>query len=304
MYQLKKCNLCKGKSLFTLYSQSISHNKPWSDFIEKRNFPLLIEGKLCRSCGWIFKDTVFNSDELNQLYNFEDERVSLEAELLADKNSKYRGGRIFQTVAPWLASAGTVLDVGGRNGELMETFLEKGFGVSVLDMDAGSPIASQMLKIRSPFLDWKTDTYDLITMSHVLEHTESPGEFLIHARTLLKEGGLIFVEVPSELITCLIKRHVGDHRHLSYFTRQTLRAHIKSSGFDCLSCELLIDVVGSKIPLLRAVARKSQDDSIIGPLRPSKGAFLRSVLEVFHPLPWLSRLFKDRSLKSIGTPKT
>tara|TARA_B110000971_G_C19607799_1_gene318993 strand:- start:65 stop:433 length:369 start_codon:yes stop_codon:yes gene_type:complete len=91
MYQLKKCNLCKGKSLFTLYSQSISHNKPWSDFIEKRNFPLLIEGKLCRSCGWIFKDSVFNSDELNQLYNFEDERVSLEAELLADKTSKYRG---------------------------------------------------------------------------------------------------------------------------------------------------------------------------------------------------------------------
>ena len=300
MRQLTECNLCKGNSLFTLYSQTISYNNPWSEFIEERNFPLLIEGKICLSCGWIFKNLVYDSEELARLYNFKEEGLSAEAELMGDKNAKYRGLRIFQTVEPWLSSAGNVLDVGGRNGELMETFLEKGFKVSVLDMDAGRPISPQMLKIRSPFLAWDADMYDLITMSHVLEHTESPGAFLDHARKLLKEDGIIFIEVPSELFTCLIKRHVGDHRHLSYFTRETLRAYLKSSGFDCLSCELLIDVVGSKIPLLRAVARKVEDVGIMEPLTPGKSAFFRSIADVLHPLPWFSRIFRNASFGRSG----
>jgi hypothetical protein len=211
MLKLKKCNLCTGKSFYTLYSQSVDYKMPWSDFIEEKEFPLLIEGKLCYSCSWMFKDLVFDSNKLNQLYNFEDDKVSLEAELLADKNSKYRGKRIFQTVAPWLSSTGTVLDVRGRN--------------------------------------------------------------------------------------C-------DHRHLSYFTRQTLRAYIKSSRFECLTCDLLIDFIGSKILLLRAAASKSKDHGIIEQLQSDRGAFIRSVLEVLHPSPWLSRIFKDTSVESIGTLKT
>jgi hypothetical protein len=303
MYELKECNLCKGKSLLTIYSQNIDYKQPWFKFIEPCNFPLLIEGKLCRSCGWIFKNFVYDSDELSRLYNFDENVISAEAEILADKNAKYRGLRIFQTVEPWLPSEGKVLDVGGRNGELMQTILEKGFKVTVLDMDAGSPISPLILKIRSPFLAWNEDKYDLVTMSHVLEHTESPGDFLVHARKLMKKDGIIFIEVPSELITCLIKRHVGDHRHLSYFTRETLRAYLKSSGFNCLSCKLLVDVVGSKIPIIRAVARKIENKDIPVPFNPDKYSLFRSIADLLHPLPYYSRLFRFAPFEILGKSK-
>ena len=290
MYHLTECSLCKGNSFFTLYSETVAYQKPWSDFLDVKNFPLTMRGKVCRSCGWIFKDPVYDIDELARLYNLKEETVSAEAGLLADKNASYRGQRIFQSVEPWLLSVGKVLDVGGRNGELMQTFLERGFDVSVLDMDAGKPISPRISKIRSPFLEWNVQRYDLITMSHVLEHTESPGAFLAHAGRLLKEDGLLFIEVPSELLTCLIKRHVGDHRHLCYFTKETLKAYLAMSGYECLSCKLLVDLVGSRIPLLRAVAKKGRADATISTYRATRGAFIRSVAEVFHPLPWLSRV--------------
>ena len=292
MYHLTECNLCKGKSFFILYSQSIGYNKPWSVFLEKSFFPLTIRGKLCLSCGWIFKELAYDSEELASLYNMRADSLSVEAEMLADINARYRGQRIFQTVEPWLLSVGHVLDVGGRNGELMQDFIEKGFKVSVLDMDAGNPISRQMIKIRSSFLAWNENTYDLITMSHVLEHTASPGEFLLHARKLLKEDGILFIEVPSELCTCLIKRHVGDHRHLCYFTRETLRGYLDSSGFECVSCKLLVDLVGSKIPLIRAVAKKAVNNDTLGLLHPSRSAVFRSLEDVLHPITWFSRIFR------------
>ncbi len=289
MFRLTECRLCKGRSLFTLYRQTIDYSSPWTEFLERSNFPLTVQGKICTSCGWIFKDIGYDAEELARLYNLEEEAASAEAEMLAGENAKYRGLRIFQTVEPWLPSTGKILDVGGRNGELMQTFLERGFEVSVLDMDAGHPASPGISKIRAPFLAWDANGFDLLTMSHVLEHTESPGGFLSHARQLLKEDGLVFVEVPSELLTCLIRRHVGDHRHLCYFTRETLNAFLEIAGFECLSCKLLVDLVGSRIPLLRAVARK-EGGAPIGTFRAKRGALIRSLSDVLHPLPWLARV--------------
>ena len=273
----------------TLYSQELPWQEPWSHFIDRTQFPLKPQCKLCLHCGWIFKTPVYEPNELARLYNLDEPVLSLEAETLADRNAHYRGSRIYQTLIPYRDQPGRILDVGGRNGELMMTFLKKGYEVCVLDMDAGQPVDSKIMKIRSPFMDWTDGRYDVIAMSHVLEHTESPGKFLSHAHSLLAADGLVFIEVPSELFTCLLKRHVGDHRHLSYFTRATLRAYLERSGFKCLSCNLLLDVVGSEIPLLRAVGRK-QADAVVSRVPSDWTGLLRSLSDILHPLPLLSRI--------------
>jgi hypothetical protein len=291
VYHLNQCNLCSSNSLSTLYSQELPWQAPWSDFIERSQFPLKQQCKLCLRCGWIFKTPVYEPNELARLYNLDEPVLSLEAETMADRNAHYRGSRIYQTLLPYRHQPGRILDVGGRNGELMTTFLKAGYEVCVLDMDAGKPIDSKIVKIRSPFLECTDGRYDVIAMSHVLEHTETPGAFLKHAHSLLATDGLIFIEVPSELLTCLIKRHVGDHRHLSYFTRATLRAYIERSGFKCLSCNLLVDVVGSEIPLLRAVGRK-REGTVVSRGAPDSTGLVRSLLDIFHPLPLLTRFLQ------------
>lgn len=264
MYRITQCQLCSGRSFVNLYARPITYVHPWRDFIDQGAFPFVINGKLCARCGWIFKDIAFTADELNRLYNAASPAASLEAEAFADKNAEYRSIRIFETVQPWLPSRGRILDVGGRRGELMCAFVERGYDVTVIDMDGGAAISPRIRKVQAPFTSFDDARYDLVSMSHVLEHVTSPSDFLAHAKKLLAPNGLLFIEVPSELLTCLVKRHVGDHRHLCYFTKQTLGRFIESAGLECLSCRLLVDMVGNDIPLLRAVARKSLS------LRPAK----------------------------------
>src|SRR6266568_3675558 len=83
MFRLTECRLCKGRSLFTLYRQTIDYSSPWTEFLERSNFPLTVQGKICTSCGWIFKDIGYDAEELARLYNLEEEAASAEAEMLA-----------------------------------------------------------------------------------------------------------------------------------------------------------------------------------------------------------------------------
>jgi|GEM_PF-4846294 len=287
MREIIACKLCANTGLFTLYRKTIPYSKPWSNFITSERFPVRVRGDICSACGWIFKNPTYESDELNRLYNLASPTISEEAEQVAAQNSELRGEELFLSLQPWLNSiSGSILDVGGRNGELMGAFVRNRYSVSVLDMDGGEPTVPSIRKIRLPFLNYCGEQYDVVCMLHVLEHTESPREFLTHAHNILKENGLLFIEVPSELLTPLVLRHVGDHRHLGYFTRQTLRGFLESSGFKCLSCNLQIGFVGSSLPVLKAVARKSL---ITGTWKPRRFMALRSLAEAFHPMPLFVR---------------
>jgi SAM-dependent methyltransferase len=62
------------------------------------------------------------------------------------------------------------------------------------------------------------NAYDLLVMSHVLEHGAKPDEFLRTAMDCLKPGGVIFIEVPC-------KDHEfkeEDEPHLVFFDKQSM----------------------------------------------------------------------------------
>jgi hypothetical protein len=195
---------------------------------------------------------------------------------------------MLRTVEPWLSQPpGRAVDVGGRRGELMGAFLERGFRVHVLDMAEGEPLLSQVTKSRSGFLDWcQYGSADLIVMSHVLEHTDKPAAFLNHARSILAPHGLLYVEVPFEVLTPLARRHIGDHRHVGYFTRTTLTGFLRLAGFVVLSCTLSVDLVGAPIPILRAVARAGD---VCTDWRPGRFSLFQSLSEALHPLAFAAR---------------
>jgi len=290
MRTLERCNLCGSQSLTTLYSKVFDNRSPWSEFILPEDFPITVRGVLCRSCGWVFQNPAYDEGELDRLYSPQGEEPSAEAKALATQNAGIRGRRIFTTLEPWLrANKGRVLDVGGRNGELMGTFVQHGYQVSVLDMDGGVPVSPEITKIRSPFLSWEKEQFDIIIMSHVLEHTDNPLSFLLHAKKLLVESGLLFVEVPFELLTPLLLRHVGDHRHLGYFSKTTLRAFLEKSGFTCLHCAPLVDVVGAPIPIIRVAARNSNSDGYVR-WTPPRFMAIESLAAMFNHVLWMSRV--------------
>ena len=75
--------------------------------------------------------------------------------------------------------------------------------------------------------------YDLVVMSHVLEHFPRPRHFIEKYTNSLMPGGALFIEVP-----CLDHKHKTIHEpHLVFFDKKSMGALLKESGYSdvCLS---------------------------------------------------------------------
>jgi len=80
-------------------------------------------------------------------------------------------------------------------------------------------------------------SYDVVTMWHVLEHVPSPKATLEAVRRLLRPGGRVMVIGPR--LDSLGARWFGPYwygvelpRHLTHFTKATLRRHIEAAGLE------------------------------------------------------------------------
>ena len=61
--------------------------------------------------------------------------------------------------------------------------------------------------------------FDLVTISHVLEHLTDPYEAMDLFASILKPGGLLLVDIPNEVR--MLQRGFQAKGHLSYFTKET-----------------------------------------------------------------------------------
>jgi 2-polyprenyl-3-methyl-5-hydroxy-6-metoxy-1,4-benzoquinol methylase len=75
------------------------------------------------------------------------------------------------------------------------------------------------------------ETYDAITLNHVLEHLHYPLTSLGHLNRLLKMGGFLIVEVPDIETTQHSPVNRFHYAHVYNFNHDTLRAMLEKSGF-------------------------------------------------------------------------
>lgn len=292
MKTIISCDLCGARSFHALFAQRIDHKAPWSSFIGVNFFPLRIGAKLCRHCGWLFLDPTYDGAELEKLYaHADDGRLVAGGTAGVSATDYQRCQAIRRSLESWLPPGrARVLDVGGGVGELVQCFAADGHEVTVIDMSDAPASIPGIGRVRVPFLEWSGGEFDVVVMSHVLEHTASPSGFLKHAKSMMAKDGLLFIEVPFELLTPLIRRHIGDHRHLGFFSTVTLRGFIDKAGLTCLSCYLTVSRVGDTvIPVIRAVARRQRDTMTASAWRPSAFMMMRSLITALHPLPWFIR---------------
>lgn len=291
MRAVASCDLCGAGTFHTLFTQQLDYISPWSSFIERKSFPLRVGAKLCDRCGWLFLDPTYDGAELEKLYVVDGSRLPSDGTAAVAATDQQRCQAIRRTLEPWL-SAGhlRLLDVGGGSGELVQCFAADGHEVTVVDMSNAPAGGPGITRVSVPFLSWSGGGFDVVIMSHVLEHTISPSGFLGHAQSMMAKDGLLFIEVPFELLTPLIRRHVGDHRHLGFFSTVTLRGFLDKAGLECLTCRLTVGRVGDTvIPVIRAVARKRCDTIVASVWRPSAFMMTRSLMTALNPLPWLIR---------------
>lgn len=134
-----------------------------------------------------------------------------------------------------------LLDVGCGNGGFLLFAMNAGWNVRGIDFD---PVAVKVAQGRGlnvtegsiESLMSEGDRYDLITLSHVLEHVSDPVKMLKDCYRLLKPGGTLWLDTPSIgsqgfAVFKSFWRGLEPPRHFVLFNRQCLVNVLKDVGF-------------------------------------------------------------------------
>ena len=144
---------------------------------------------------------------------------------------------LFSKVLDIGSGCGTLINELKRNSETRSGFEPD----EVMARFASEHFGDESTRFHSKLFDPELDygRFDLISMSHVLEHVPHPGEFLstLRIRTLAS-GGCIFIEVPNDPLFWVEKQiqwRLSGMAHLTYFTQKSLSALLLKSGFKILA---------------------------------------------------------------------
>jgi SAM-dependent methyltransferase len=140
---------------------------------------------------------------------------------------------------------GRVLDVGCGRGFLLDAFRRRGWTVEGTEMsEASSAHAREVLDLPvrvGPLesLGLPPESYDAVTLWHVLEHLPEPGALLAEIHRLLRPGGVLLVSVPNfgspeARASGAGWFHLDVPRHLVHFTPKTLASLLRDAGIEPL----------------------------------------------------------------------
>lgn len=155
-------------------------------------------------------------------------------------------------------SNGSVLDVGSGEG-IFGKMLGQNFDVTNLELPGAKVSNKEVIKVN--FLKWKTNKeFDAIVFLESLEHVTNPLKYLQKAVSLLKKGGLIFVEYPR--FTSLESKILGKYwlqrdvpRHLFHFTEIGLKNITEAANLKIISQTEIMSFQYSPYCLLASVGQ-------------------------------------------------
>ena len=228
---------------------------PWCD--TKALEPLLEVGDLlqhkpgtfhlerCAACGHVFQNPRLTVEGLDFYYrDFYDGLAADEAEFLfAATDQAYRARA--QMVARHVPSPDRWLDVGGGHGHFCLIAAEElpATRFDGLDMSESIDEAARRGWVteghRGMFPDLAeglAGTYDVVSMHHYMEHTREPRAELDAARTALKPGGHLLIELPDP--ECAFGRIMGplwgpwfQPQHQHFVSAHNLSVALRDAGF-------------------------------------------------------------------------
>lgn len=192
---------------------------------------------ICKSCGLVWSDP--RPHDARQFYE-EEYRVVYKSSYTPKPKHVLRAGKValsrLEKINRLLSSRKAILDVGTGGGEFAYLLQSLGHKVSGVEPNRGYADYSTKeygLAVQVGFVQESTfpsEAFDVITMWHVLEHTENPGAVLAQLRSWLKSDGILVVEVPNVEATCQSPKSTFHEAHLYNFNVVSLRRLARKHG--------------------------------------------------------------------------
>jgi SAM-dependent methyltransferase len=176
------------------------------------------------------------------------------------------------------------LDVGASAGVLLQAF-HGAYGCEVTGVEPGDAYRAyaekqglSMFAGLPELVERQPERFDLVSLSHVLEHLPEPVETLQSIRRdLLAADGILLLEVPN-----FYAHDSYELAHLACYTPHTLREVVRQAGFD------VIRVVRHGVPrsamlnLYLTVVARPAGETGLRPIRLDKNVRLKRRVGFFY----------------------
>lgn len=165
---------------------------------------------------------------------------------------------------PIVKAGNRLLDLGCGNGSFLLRARSAGWDVTGVDFDAKAIEAARCrgLDVRLGGVDDLSpddEKFDVITLSHVIEHVHHPVKVLQACHKLLKPGGFLWIETPN--IASEGHRQFGANwrgleppRHLVLFTLESIRNALSAASFAEVEIQLYRPLCDGIFHASRAIA--------------------------------------------------
>jgi SAM-dependent methyltransferase len=218
---------------------------------------------ICRACGLVQLRPRMTDKALDWFYGSDQYRAIYNPHYLALTEERFRSSLPHSRMA-FLDSAlagkkevATVLEIGCAAGQNLIHFHEQGKRVVGYDLGpAGLAFGKSLgMDLRSgTYQDVVGGPYDLIILSHVMEHFNDPVTAVAAIADNLSPDGRFYIEVPDNDEFCL---GALQNAHVYYFTERTLLANLAKAGLEAVSINRCTPHIG--VLCRRAVMPVSPD---------------------------------------------
>lgn len=213
---------------------SSSRNKSF-DRRTFRGFP--VENRICLDCGLVFQSPRMTESEMAVYYQAEYRRTYQGTEGPVARDlvvQTARAQELLNFARDKITAVSRCLDVGCSTGLILKHFQAQ-LGCHPVGIEPDNAYRSyavgQGLTVYPSLVELEIvpeGRFDLVIMSHVLEHLPDPVRFISHLReSVLTPGGSILIEVPN-----LYSHDSFEVAHLFAFSPHTLKEVLRKAGME------------------------------------------------------------------------
>jgi 2-polyprenyl-3-methyl-5-hydroxy-6-metoxy-1,4-benzoquinol methylase len=235
------CAVC-GSTEHEVVLEARYENEKDLDLIQKfraSGDELLIDRLVkCRTCGLQYISPRLRSDLIFSSYAEGEDPVYVSQ---MDARERTFAGSLAR-IERLVGRPGTLLDIGTAAGGFLAAAVKRGWNAEGCEPNRwlaawGSKHYGVRIRPGGVFEQpYEPESFDVVTLWDVIEHTTNPRETIEHCRSLLKPGGVLVVNYPD--IGSWIARALGRRWlfltsvHLHYFDRRTIARLLESTGFE------------------------------------------------------------------------
>ena len=192
----------------------------------------------CNTCGLLYLNPIFEKEFYENYYSENYRKVvcnNTEPSQEFVEDQIKRGEVLYETVAKYFDSPGTMLDVGCSVGGLMVHFIKQGWSASGVDPDHGyvrygrDKLGLSIENVGAEEMVLEPNKYDLIIIMDSLEHVYNPNLTLELCRKASRPNAILLLEgrgIPQK-----DSKMYFNHNHHRYFSLNTFELMMFKHGW-------------------------------------------------------------------------